>query len=274
MPVAPLGFALQRFVPLACRRHLSVRLPLLVLPAKRPPYRPSRCTVRLPGCASWQRPTRHRVNMPAPTCVLARDVSGPSIAPVQWMGTRPGAPCSVARQGGRRDSPSDGITVRQDSRPVARSVHPGAVVVRKCRRSAPAAAVSPLRARGPRFVVTASRRRIAAPGSRERSPVVPIGPPGFGLVRFRPMRSRSIASVGNGQRPHTAKPSCTLPHSRAPRTAAPFHVSRVHDGPTPGRNRWRIAFIALAACAPPSCRSEGRPSVGPRGEAANSPSGV
>jgi hypothetical protein len=221
VPVTPLGFALQRFVPLACRRHLSVRLPLVELLAKRPagPGRhvaasghpePPRTSAR-PVIASTCR--RRHASWRA-TCLTRASPQS-----YGWVRV-PGAPCSVTRRGGRRNSPSVGVTTRRVSRPVSRSRHPGSVVVGKCRRLAHAGGESPFEARGHRVVVSTKRNRIAAPGSRERSPVVPIDPPGCGLVRFRPLWSLPVVPVENGPGPRKPNPParCRTAGLRKPRS--------------------------------------------------------
>jgi len=184
MPVAPLGFALQRFVPLAFRRHLSVRLPLVVLPAKDPPNLPSRCVIQSPGCAPYQRPTRHRVNMPAPTCVLARDVPGPSFAPVLWMGTSTRR--ALQRHSARR-SPQQSF--RRSHRPTG---FPSGFPVERPRLGG-RRQVSPVCARyrraafsRPEGLEKSSRRRVVA----SRRPV-----PANGHRSFRSIRLASAWSV-------------------------------------------------------------------------------
>jgi len=221
-PVTPMGFTLQRFSPLACRQDLSARLPLLTLAAKNPPIQTFASRFRSPGTDPRQRPTRHRVHMPAPACYWARDVPDPSFAPVLWMGTSTRR--ALRRHPARRSSqPSFRLGHRLTGLPSGfpsetprsggrQEVSPSCT---RCRRGSD---------RGPKVP---NRRlhdasRIAAPGSRERSPVVPNRPPGFGLVRLRPCGSRPAAPIGGGPAPQPPESACTLPFNRIPVAAATF----------------------------------------------------
>jgi hypothetical protein len=219
--VTPLGFSLQRFVPLACRRHLSVRLPLLTSVAKDPPSRPSHHGIRSPGTDLRQRPTRHRVNMPAPTCVLARDVPGPSIAPVLWMG--PKTRRALQRHSARRSSQqsfrlihrptgaSSGCPVETPRFGGHREVSPSCILRRRGADRGPRAS-----SRRPHAASRASRRPVSANGHRSfRSNRLASAWSGSGRggvvlsCHSRAVRYRVLP-----------KSSCTLPRNRARKSAA------------------------------------------------------
>jgi hypothetical protein len=177
---------------------------------------PTRCGIRSPGTAPYKRPTRHRVNMPAPTCVLARDVPDPSVAPVLWMGTSTRR--ALQRHSARRSSQQ---SFRRSHHPTG--LPPGFPV--ETPRFGGRREVSPSCARWRRVAVRgprASSRRLdeaqshrgarfprTVTGRSDRSAWLRPGP--FPSVVESTRRARREWSG-------TAKTesSCTLPHSRAP----------------------------------------------------------
>lgn len=160
--------------------------------------------------------------MLAPACYWARDVPGPSFTPVLWMGTKTRR--ALRRHPARRSSQ---LSFHRGHRPT--DIPSGCPS--ETPRSGGRLEVSPSCTRcrdgfdrGPR----ASSRcphdalRIAAPGSRARSPVVADRPPGFGLVRLQPCGSRPVVPIEGGPAPQPPESSATLPCPPIPVAAATF----------------------------------------------------
>lgn len=274
-PVTPMGFALQRFSPLACRRDLPVRLPLLTLAAKNPP---------IPAVASRFPVTRNR-SAPAPdppsrphagaSMLLGARRAWPEFRPSPMDGyedpARPAASLgeTVVATVLPSRTPPDGYPVRLPVRDTPVRWSSGSVAVLH-----PAAVETSIGARGPRVDASAtrcaSRRPVPAHGHRslriDRLASAWSDCSRAGVVPSCPSRAVRHPSHQNPQ------PRCRVLRSRSLRP--PSHVPRVSDVSTPGRNRRRVGPHDTRHVGPASGRSEDRPSTDPGDEVANSPSGV